>query len=187
MKKLFLFSIVMLLSFGVTFSQNNKKEKKSSKAGSFLEKAEKKVKKTEKKVANLADLDKVSITMENKKLNDKVSFEFVGCYGDSQSGDVYMVIKGKIKIDKSKMFVTQQLGVTSKGKIYNIGDNFNSGEFQVVKGVAVEMNLEKTPLKNVPSSVKQLEDVKCRVQIDGDTDSYHFHNVPILWDQKPEE
>ncbi|MDY6423868.1 MAG: hypothetical protein SPL06_03830 [Bacteroidales bacterium] len=49
------------------------------------------------------------------------------------------------------------------------------------------MNLEKTPLKNVPSSVKQLEDVKCRVQIDGDTDSYHFHNVLILWDQKPEE
>ncbi len=187
MKKLFLFSVVMLLALDVAFSQNNNNEKKSSKVGSFLNKAERELKKTEKKVDKHADLGKVSITMENKRLNDKVSFEFVGCYGDSQSGDVYMVIKGKMKIDRSKIFVTQQLGVTSKGKMYNIGDNFNSGEFQVVKDVAVEMNLEKTPLKNIPSSVEQLEDVKCRVQIDGDTDSYHFHNVPILWDQKPEE
>ena len=124
--------------------------------------------------------------MENKRLNDKIDLSFVGCYGDSKTGDVYMVVTAKMKTDRIKVYINTENAATAKGKMYNTGDNYSNVDVEYAKNIAVEVNMEKRPLLNVPTSVKQLEDVKLRVQIGGDSDYYHLHNVAVQWDVKPE-
>ncbi|MBQ9254646.1 MAG: hypothetical protein IJ180_07740 [Bacteroidales bacterium] len=181
MKKGLLLLMATLLVIGGANAQNNKdkKEKKTSKVGSFL-------KKTVESTTGLNVSDEVYITMESGEHKNKIDLGFVGCYGDSHTGEVYMVITAKMKIDRIKVYISQHSAATSKGKMYNIGDNYNNVDVEYMKNIATEVNLDVTPLLNVPNSVTQFEDVKLRVQVGGDTDSYHFHNVPILWDVKPE-
>ena len=183
MKLRLILVIAALLVFGGAYAQTDnksaKKEKKTSKVGSFL-------KKTVEASTGLNVSDEVYITMENNRQKDNIDLGFVGCYGDSKTGEVYMVITAKMKIDQKKVYVNTVSAVTSKGKVYNTGDNYSNVDVEYAKNIPVEVNMSARPLLNVPESVTQLEDVKVRVQVGGDHDYYHFHNVPIQWDVKPE-
>ncbi|MBP3254269.1 MAG: hypothetical protein J6M30_07155 [Bacteroidales bacterium] len=183
MKKGLLLLAAALFAFAAVNAQTDdksgKKERKTSKVGSFL-------KKTVEASTGLNVSDEVYITMENKRLNDKIDLGFVGCYGDSKTGDVYMVVTAKMKTDRIKVYINTENAATAKGKMYNTGSNCSTVDVEYAKNIAVEVNMEKRPLLNVPTSVKQLEDVKLRVQIGGDSDYYHLHNVAVQWDVKPE-
>ena len=183
MKKVLLLVVTALFVCSAAYSQTEdktaKKEKKTSKFGSF-------VKKTVEASTGLNDSDEVYSTMVNKRQSDKIDLGFVGCYGDSKTGEVYMVITAKMKIDRIKVYINTENAATAKGKMYNTGDNYSNVDVEYAKNIPVEVNMSARPLLNVPESVTQLEDVKVRVQVGGDHDYYHFHNVPIQWDVRPE-
>lgn len=179
MKKIILFTIASCLICNLSFSQTDeKKEKKASKLGSFL-------KKTVEATTGLNVSDEIYMTQENNKLVGEADIGFVGCYGDSKTGNVYLVLTVNFHNDDGKFSLSIPAAVSSKGKVYK---NDKSLTFETVKGVPVELNTEKAPIKNVPASLKHFESIKIYTHLVGRiVEHIYLHNVPILWDEKPEE
>ena len=101
--------------------------------------------------------DEIYMTQENNKLVGEADIGFVGCYGDSKTGNVYLVLTVNFHNDDGKFSLSIPAAVSSKGKVYK---NDKSLTFETVKGVPVELNTEKAPIKNVPASLKHFESIK---------------------------
>lgn len=176
MKKHIIFIMAMVLSCGLVFAQENpKKEKKKSKVGSFL----RKVGETSTGI-NMSN--ELYITSENAW--EDIEVELSGCYGNSQSGEVYMVIT--VKSGKNRhLSVSPKTAVNAKGKIYEVKDRFSSQIYKdVIKDILTEYNLEELAFINVPATLPSFEAVQIKI----DKGTYTFHNVPIQWDiTQPEE
>ena len=112
MKKIILFAIASCLICNLSFSQTDeKKEKKASKLGSFL-------KKTVEATTGLNVSDEIYMTQENNKLVGEADIGFVGCYGDSKTGNVYLVLTVNFHNDDGKFSLSIPAAVSSKGKVY---------------------------------------------------------------------
>ncbi len=148
MKRVFLFVIAAILSFGAVNAQSE--EVKIIPSASAL------------------------------KANN-VEIEFRGCYGDSQSSMVYMVIAVKVSEDWNRVYAKHLLGVTAKGKSYQTCTS-SSPFYEVIKDFPVEINMSKTALEGVPKEVSVFAAIKPQIA----NNEYTFTNVPIQWDVKPE-
>lgn len=125
----------------------------------------------------------VIITKEpsyNGKVEHTFDLNFVGCYGDSKTNKVYLVIKVK-DLESDKIYIGKTKAVTSKGKLYTSGCGDN--RYDCIKDFDTEINLEKCAIEGVPTTVTDFADFQVSVK----NITCHFRNVPILWDVKPEE
>ncbi len=169
-------TLAVLLSFGTLNAQTiEKKSIEKTKGTKTLNRDLKK-----KSAASMTEGVEIVPSATALKENN-VEVELRGCYGDSQSGLVYMVIAVKALKDWQHVYAKHILGVTSKGKSYKSCTS-SSSSFEVIKDFPVEINMSKTSLEGVPAEVEAFAAIKTQIA----NNEYIFKNVPIQWDVKPE-
>lgn len=124
---------------------------------------------------------KTFVTYDEYAVKERMEVEFGGCYGDSQSGDVYLVLSIKAK-EGNEVYLGATKAITPKGKTYEGVSSAGYKTRSVMKNRFIEVSLENTPIKGVPASVERFD----LIELNSGGYLFNLHNVPIQWDVKPE-